>query len=39
MVVKDHTKCIVLAAIEIKIDGRLLVCSDVLLKDAAFIFH
>jgi len=39
MVVKDCTKCIVLALIDIKIDGRLPVCSNVLLKDAAFIFH
>jgi len=39
MVIKDHTKFIVLALIDIKIDGRLPVCSNVLLKDAAFIFH
>jgi hypothetical protein len=39
MIVKDRTQFIVLALIDIKIDGRLPVCSDVLLKDAAFIFH
>jgi hypothetical protein len=35
MIVKDDTKFIVLALIDIKIDGKLPVCLNVLLWDAA----
>jgi hypothetical protein len=38
VIVKDHTKFIVPVLIDIKIDGKLPVCSNVLLKEAAFIF-